>query len=260
MSQMHITIEIKGKDYQIPVIPEKISISDGANYARTVVLGLGETAFPGFRKVQEISWTSFFPYQYDAGYVNIPEYMMIHPLDFVDVFTQVLGRNGIGGTRPGIVRLKITEEYENARWATWINDVYSIESFNKEHDAGELTDIHYTITLRTATIPTLQTIGAVGEVLPKIFPINTGNTVTTTGPKVNDRPPGVQATTYSVEPGDTLSGIAGSKLGDSGRWNEIYNANLSLIGPSDANPNGSPDLIQVGWSLTLPSGAGSSGT
>ncbi|HEY9856935.1 MAG TPA: LysM peptidoglycan-binding domain-containing protein [Stenomitos sp.] len=50
---------------------------------------------------------------------------------------------------------------------------------------------------------------------------------------------------YTVKPGDTLSGIARTQLGDANRWHEIYNLNKTVIG---SNPN----LIKPGQVLRLP--------
>lgn len=54
--------------------------------------------------------------------------------------------------------------------------------------------------------------------------------------------------TYTVQSGDTLSGIAQWAYGDGGKWNIIYQANRHII----SNPN----QIQVGWVLTIPGLAG----
>ncbi len=56
-------------------------------------------------------------------------------------------------------------------------------------------------------------------------------------------PPG----TYTVEKGDTLSKIAKKLLGDAGRYTEIYDLNKDALT--------SPDAIQVGQVLKIPSGA-----
>jgi nucleoid-associated protein YgaU len=57
--------------------------------------------------------------------------------------------------------------------------------------------------------------------------------------------PGTQPPrTYVVQPGDTLSGIAGSELGDSNRWPEIFLLNRALIRH--------PDRIFPGQVLVLP--------
>ena len=49
---------------------------------------------------------------------------------------------------------------------------------------------------------------------------------------------------YTVQPGDTLSGIAEEQLGDATRWPEIFALNRDVI--SD------PDQIFPGQALVLP--------
>jgi len=49
---------------------------------------------------------------------------------------------------------------------------------------------------------------------------------------------------YKVMPGDTLSRIAGNVYGDSKRWQEIYQANRSLL-PT-------PQSLKVGQTLQIP--------
>ena len=50
--------------------------------------------------------------------------------------------------------------------------------------------------------------------------------------------------TYTVQPGDTLSGIAQQQLGNASRWPEIFVLNRSIIQH--------PDRISPGQVLTLP--------
>lgn len=67
-------------------------------------------------------------------------------------------------------------------------------------------------------------------------------------PKSRPSPlPAAKPATYTVVPGDTLSGIAAKVLGNANRWTEIYSLNRDKI--SD------PNLIYPGQVLTLPSGA-----
>lgn len=61
-----------------------------------------------------------------------------------------------------------------------------------------------------------------------------------------------KAATYAVKSGDTLSSIAKATLGDASRWRELYDLNKSAIG---ANPN----VLRVGLTLKLPSGAKAAG-
>jgi nucleoid-associated protein YgaU len=50
--------------------------------------------------------------------------------------------------------------------------------------------------------------------------------------------------TYVVQRGDTLSKIAGKFYGATSEWRRIYEANRERIKD--------PDLIQPGWTLTIP--------
>jgi Ca2+-transporting ATPase len=58
----------------------------------------------------------------------------------------------------------------------------------------------------------------------------------------------VAARTYVVQKGDTLSKIANKFYGTTTQWPVIYEANRDRIKD--------PDLIQPGWSLTIPAVAG----
>ncbi len=59
-------------------------------------------------------------------------------------------------------------------------------------------------------------------------------------------PGGAVTPTYVVQPGDTLSSIAGDQLADADRWPEIFALNRNIIR--------NPDLIFPGQVLILPSG------
>src|SRR5947209_8910451 len=50
---------------------------------------------------------------------------------------------------------------------------------------------------------------------------------------------------YTVQPGDTLSGIAQQAYGDGNQWQTIYNANTQVIGND-------PNLIRPGEVLYIP--------
>ena len=51
--------------------------------------------------------------------------------------------------------------------------------------------------------------------------------------------------TYTVRPGDSLSKIAKSLLGDAKKWRVLYDANTDVVGSN-------PDLIHPGQVLKIP--------
>jgi nucleoid-associated protein YgaU len=57
------------------------------------------------------------------------------------------------------------------------------------------------------------------------------------------------AQTYLTQPGDNLTTIAERFYGDGSLWKKIYQANTDVIGDN-------PDLIQTGWTLTIPDADG----
>ncbi len=62
----------------------------------------------------------------------------------------------------------------------------------------------------------------------------------------------------TVQRGDTLTAIAGDLLGDPGRYLEIFHASTSTI-QHDGDRLTDPDLIQPGWTLTIPRATSSPG-
>ena len=60
--------------------------------------------------------------------------------------------------------------------------------------------------------------------------------------------------TVTVHPGDTLSGIALKELGDPARYPEIFHDSQAIAQPGGAHLF-DPNVIDVGWSLTVPEAA-----
>jgi LysM repeat protein len=72
----------------------------------------------------------------------------------------------------------------------------------------------------------------------------------TAAPKAADAKPA----SHKVVSGDTLSGIAQAALGNGNRYPEIFELNKAKI-QADGRHISDPDLILVGWTLDLPTGA-----
>ncbi len=70
----------------------------------------------------------------------------------------------------------------------------------------------------------------------------------TTARQAGSTPSKPSQKTYTVQPSDTLSSIAGKHLGDENRWREIYEANRRVLDR--------PDDIYVGQQLVLPKRGG----
>src|SRR2546423_201982 len=67
------------------------------------------------------------------------------------------------------------------------------------------------------------------------------------------KPATPQQATYRVHPGDTLSGIAQATLGNGDRYPEIFKLNAGKA-QSGGRSLQDPNLILIGWVLTLPNG------
>ena len=69
--------------------------------------------------------------------------------------------------------------------------------------------------------------------------------------------PSPKTSEYTVQQGDSLSEIAERTLGSAGDYTEIFALNRDRAEP-DGGRLTDPSLIQPGWTLTLPAGAGTS--
>lgn len=65
--------------------------------------------------------------------------------------------------------------------------------------------------------------------------------------------------TYVVQPGDTITDVAATELNDPDRYPEIFDASRNTIQPGGGHLS-DPDVIQPGWTLTVPTPDSGEGT
>lgn len=130
----------------------------------------------------------------------------------------------------------VTRQFPNGKSLHGTNMKVSLEDYTVKDDAGNGFDT--TVTIR------LKQYRDFGTKTCNITFAGTKPTVSVNQSRPTNNAP--SGGTYTVKKGDSLWKIAASKLGSGSRWNEIYNANKSVIG-------GNPNLIYPGQVLTIPS-------
>jgi nucleoid-associated protein YgaU len=205
----------KGLEFQFPVNPEEVTISRQKGYDTATILSYGEFDFPQGEKVKEISFSSFFPKEYDESYCkyeNIPD-----PQEAMNTLNGFLLSH-----KP--LRFIITE--------TAVNVPVFVASHNSTFRGGESGDVNFELSLRTwSEMKVSKKAGGSGT---KSVPVNKKPRTDMIEKKK----------TYTVKSGDSLSKIAKLELGDSSQWSRIYQLNKKVIGQN-------PNAIKPGQKLVL---------
>lgn len=206
-----------GGQLHLPVNPiGDITIRREKQIETVNIINIGEIDFASGEKVKEITFSSFFPKEYDSGYCRYPDIS-----DPQQAMNQVTA--WMMSKKP--IRLIITD--------TVVNVLVLVSAHTSQFRGGEPGDVYYDLTLRTwreikvRTTADLSTSGAgQGAGRPDLKPT----------PKV-----------YVVKPGDSLWKIAKMELRDGAKWRDIYSVteNQKVIGPD-------PNVLQVGQRLVLP--------
>ncbi|OWA34365.1 terminase [Saccharibacillus sp. O16] len=188
----------KKKYFHFPVNPEEIRFTRSKGYETVNMLQHGEFDFPQGDKIKEISFSSFFPKEYDPSYcrfTKIPD-----PMAAVNVLNRFLV-----SAEP--VRLVISH--------TGINVPVYLITYESSFRGGEPGDIYFDLTFRTWRDAKLQS--------------RSDGAVKAAGRRTSLK---VANKTYIVKDGDSLSKIAKLELGSSAKWESLYALNKGVIGPS----------------------------
>ena len=215
---LQIWLKGGGERVRIPVLPSSYTITSEQDNTSVIVCNLGEVTLRGKRKLQQVSFSSFFPMHYDASYCDVRSKSPISMVNKIEAMKQA---GSVKLIITGILAMKVT--IESVEWG--------------ENDRTG--DIAYTLTMkeyRTVSIPA-STLVKDSPTQPD--PGNSGS-----GTSGRDQPETTSTQSYTVKSGDTLSGIA-RKLTGSTNWKTIYEQNKGVIG---SNPN----MIKPGQVLTIP--------
>ena len=215
---LQIWLKGGGSRIRIPVVPAEYIVTSEQDNTSVTVCNLGEVTLRGKRKLQQISFSSFFPRQYDSGYCDVRSKS---PITMVKKVEKMKRAGSVKLIITGVLSMKVT-----------------IESFEWGENDGT-GDISYTLSMkeyRTVSIP--------ASVLVKEQPAQPAAAGSDGGTSGRDQPETTGTQSYTVKSGDSLSAIA-RKLTGSTNWQTIYEQNKAVIG---SNPN----MIKPGQVLTIP--------
>lgn len=217
---MKSTVEFWLKDnknayLQLPVNPESISYESPYGINTVTIASLGEVAVVGERNLKRVSFSSFFPRDYNPSYCEYDGFLS--PWEWVEQIeywrdTRLNVRLIIGGTP--------------------ISIPVFVEEFTLEPErAGAVGDVYYTLTLveyRPTKAKQIVTDGKAPVPVAVVASINAPS-----------RPK-----THTAVFSDTLWSVAKKYYGDGARQNDIYEANKDVIGKSR--------ILRTGMVLRLP--------
>lgn len=201
---------------QLPVNPELIEYASPYGLNTISIASLGDVAIPGERGLKQVSFSSFFPRDYNASYCEYQGFM--EPWKWIDQIEHWRD------TRHNI-RLIIA--------GTPISIPVFVEEFTLQPErAGAPGDIYYTISFteyRPIKVKQVEVSSAASLLMAATRPPSQS-----TNPK-----------THTVVYSDTLWSIAKKYYGDGAKQTAIYEANKTTIGKESS-------LLKTGMVLKLP--------
>ncbi|MED0670202.1 LysM peptidoglycan-binding domain-containing protein [Aneurinibacillus aneurinilyticus] len=216
--------------FQFSVNPPEIRVESGYNWTNINLTQSGEYTVPSGHPLTKISFSSFFPRDYNSSYC---EYDVIpKPTEFTDKISRWKETK-----RP--VRFKVIGFGGRS---TGLNYAMCITRFDFWEQAGSPGDIYFTLEMQEYRFITLRPIEAA---VSKATGVKTILKAASKPVRPNEKE---LPKTYTVKSGDTLTKIAqrmrtqGHKDIDA---NKLYEANKKVIGKNK-------NLIKPGQVLTIP--------
>lgn len=219
--QLWLTHNAEREKIQLPVLPEKFTVSIGSKNKSMKVVELGEIVIKQSRPAYQFSFSSFFP----AGqFPGIAADYFHAPLWYVEKI-----KGWLESKKP--VHIILTN--------LQVNLYCTIEKFDYYEKGGDIGTIQYSITLKEYREPVIRTV----SVSPSASAVTRVATVTTAPVRVNNT---TNPRTYTVKRGDCLWNIAKKFYGNGSQYTKIVSANQSIF------KKRSPNLIYPGEVLVIP--------
>lgn len=193
---------------QLPVMPPEITLKWERKSETVNILNLGEVDFTTGKKLQEISFSSFFPIEYTSSYcqyVDIP--LPREAYAQLDKWTAATGTDYVP-TSP--VRLVIVGT------AFDINMLVQISSLEYKDKGGQPDDLYYSISCKEYREIKVRTEVESKQMLSRPDSQTQAKTVT-------------QKIDMGAPMHETLYKVAKQELGDGAKWQEILNKNKKAL-------------------------------
>lgn len=207
---MEVWLKSSSKRFRLPVIPSEYTVTNERGDETVDITAIGEVDLAGNRKLKGISWSCFFPYEYDDGYCEYSD--LRSPRKSVELIEQMM--------HAGPVKVIIT--------GTPVKFWTRITSFEwGERDGSG--DIYYSITFREhrTVVVTSSTVSADDS-------LSSGTSANTTTQRT---PPETETGTVTVkEEGLSVSAIARRQTGSAKNTKNVTNKDGSRIS-SDKRAN-----------------------
>lgn len=197
---MEIWLKQGKTKFRFVVLPPEYELTSESNNTQVVINSLGEINLLGKRKLKTVSFSSFFPKQYNSSYCDYKNFPA--PKESVKKIEKMKNK--------GVLHLAMTN--------TPVNMDCTIESFVWGENDGSK-DINFTLEFKEYRKPKIKGKKKKEKITKKVaFPI--------TQRPVKE----IADTIYTVKKNDDLCKIAKVVTGSSANWRAVYLQNKDLIG------------------------------
>lgn len=211
---MEIWLKQGKTKFRLAVVPPEYELASESGNTQVVIHSLGEINLLGKRKLKTVSFSSFFPKEYNSSYCSYKKFPT--PKESVKKIEKMKNK--------GILHLTMTN--------TPVNMDCTIESFTWGENDGSK-DINFTLEFKEYRKPVIKGRKNKEKVTKKIaLPI--------TQRPVKE----IEDAIYTVKKGDDLCKIAKVVTGSSANWRAVYLQNKELIGDN-------PEVLFPGQRLVV---------